>query len=145
MADALLFHTADGGDLEIVNGQVTTANGVYTAVYLSLFGGNEEDEGGSSTDHLQWWGNLDEDEPARRYRSRTPAALRLPAATSNLRAVKEAAEADLAWMVEAEIADEPPSVRARLTAPKRCEIDISIVINGERYPFTFDRPWGPTE
>ena len=43
--DVLLFQTIDDGNVEVINGIITMSGGLDTAAYLSLFGGNEEDDG----------------------------------------------------------------------------------------------------
>ena len=57
--DVLLTHTDDDGDIEVLNGLVTMAGGLETAVYLSLFGANEHDPGGLDSPQ-QYWGNWGE-------------------------------------------------------------------------------------
>lgn len=129
MTDVLLFHTEDGGEIRIENGRVEmTASGLETAAYLSLFGGNEDDRGISADDSLQWWGNVDERVPERRYRSATQALLRaLPLVSSTRRKVEEAAVRDLDWMISTGVASD---VRATATIPAlnrlhlRVEIDV---------------------
>lgn len=140
MSDAFLFHEPDGGALAWV-GEISQDDGLYSAVYLSLFGGNVVDSGDAADDGRQWWGNIGEAEESRRLRSRTPHALQLPATVSNLRAVQQAAESDLAWLVSAELAD---SVDARASAPDRgtCRLSVAIMVGQARYDFTFTRPWG---
>ena len=102
-SDILLFQTNDGGDINIVNGKVETTVGLETAVYLSLFGGNEDDNG--IGDNLaQWWGNIDA--PAlNRYRSQTQNILKsLPLISGNLTRIRDAINNDLAWLIETGIA-----------------------------------------
>ena len=57
MTDLLLYASLDGGEIEVTNGVLTTDEGPFQAMYLSLFGGNFEDSGDTSTDSEQWWGN----------------------------------------------------------------------------------------
>lgn len=143
MADVLQFNTADGGEIEILNGRPTMTNGLETAAYLSLFGGNERDGGIAADDHLQWWGNLGETEPARRYRSETQHLLRaLPAITANLRRVEAAAGRDLAWMVGS-VAEEVVAV-AGMPGRNRVALDIRITVDGKVIPLRFEEPWSPT-
>ena len=56
--DVLLYHTPDGGEIEMVNGLVTMSGGLETMAYLCLFGGNEEDDGRPGHDQLQAVGLL---------------------------------------------------------------------------------------
>ena len=80
-ANAIMYHTADGGELDITAGVVATDGGLSTAVYLSLFNGS-----------ARWWGGG--------YSCETLALLRTGAPTSSaLRAIEGAAQRDLAWLV----------------------------------------------
>ncbi|GAG06443.1 unnamed protein product, partial [marine sediment metagenome] len=56
--DILLLSTKDGGDINIESGLIEMTAGFETAVYLSLFGGNIEDDGTEATKSKTWWGNL---------------------------------------------------------------------------------------
>lgn len=139
-ADVLMFHTADGGEIEILNGVVTMSAGLETAAYLSLFGGNEQDSGLAGDDRKQWWGNLGETEQDRQYRSRTQNLLRsIPAIPANLLRIEDAANADLAWLLE-DVAD---SIEVTATMPgfNRVSIAATIVVGNQRYAFLFGAPW----
>ena len=139
--DVDLFHEADGGNITYKNGQAVMSDGLASSVYLSLFGGNELDSGEEATDALQWWGNIDEQDEARQYRSRTQYILRaLPAIPANLRKLEDAMQDDLAWMNE-EVADSVETT-AVLTAPRRVELEVTITIGESKYPFTFPETWG---
>jgi len=142
MTDVMLFQSLDGGDLELVNGVITLDESPFSAIYLSLFGGNTDDLGTSATKAKQWWGNTDEPEPTRHMRSKTQALLvSLPAVTSNLIRIQEAAESDLAWLTD-EIA-EGFEVIASLPARNTVRILIQVTgRDGTPYQFRFDRPWG---
>lgn len=102
-SDVLLFQTNDDGDINIVNGTVETTAGLETAVYLSLFGGNEDDNGiGDNLD--QWWGNIDVS-ALNRYRSQTQNILKsIPLISGNLTRIQDAINNDLAWLIETGIA-----------------------------------------
>lgn len=142
ISDVRLFHTPDGGEVEIVGGTVTMGDGLETAVYLSLFGGNERDRNLEADDRLQWWGNLDERDESRRYRSETQALLRaLPATTASLRRLEDAVSRDLAWL-EQEIAS---ALEVTVSIPRvnAIAIDVVVVVKfGTRYPFQFASNWG---
>lgn len=141
MTDVRLFQTNDGGEVSFVNGSpVLSQDGYESAVYLSLFGGNEKDSGIDGDKPRQWWGNLSESDPARTYRSETQNLLRsLPATAGNLKRVEDAANRDLAWMLE-DVAD---AVVAQVSIPRlnAVQIDISVEIDGTRAQFTFGQPW----
>jgi phage gp46-like protein len=141
MTDVRFLHTADGGEIEFVNGVVTLDDGLLTAAYLSMFGGNAQDSGLAADDRKQWWGNLGEPDPARRYRSETQHLLRsIPATSNNLKRVQAAAERDLAWMVEEDIAS-TVSVRVTIPALNRVRIAGNIVVADSAYPFAFSNEW----
>lgn len=129
--DVLLFQTNDGGDIDVDRGRVILSGGLETAAYLSLFGGNEQDSG-QPDDPLTWWGNIDEGQPERRYRSETQYLLRaIPAIPANLRRLEQAAERDLAWMVQVGAAT---SVRAAASMPGYNRVRIVVMIEADGIP-----------
>lgn len=141
MSDVLLYQTDDDGEINIQNGVVELSGGLETSAYLSLFGGNEDDDG-SDQSITQWWGNLDETLPERRYRSRTQFLLKsIPATSGNLLRIQDAVESDLAWMVEVGAASE---VSASVTIPSVNRVSIVISINafGDLNSFEFSENWG---
>lgn len=142
MTDVLLTHTPDGGEITIENGRVALTNGIETAVYLSLFGGNEEDSGAQGDDRIQWWGNLTETDPARIYRSETQHLLRsIPAIPANLRRIEGAVGRDLAWMAGDVVA--AANVTASMPGLNRIHIDIQLELaDGRRVPLVFEEAWG---
>jgi phage gp46-like protein len=140
VSDLLLFHTADGGEIELINGQPTMSDGLATAAYLSLFGGNELDSGLQGDDRKQWWANLSETDPARMYRSRTQCLLRaIPAIPANLRRVEDAASSDLAWFLD-EVAS-AVDVAASMPALNRVVIAIKITVASAVYELSFASKW----
>ncbi len=140
VSDVLLFHTADGGEIEFINGQPTMSDGLATAAYLSLFGGNEQDSGLQGDDRRQWWGNFGETDPARVYRSRTQNILRaIPAIPANLRRVEDAASADLAWLLD-EVAS-AVDVAASMPTLNRVVIDIGVTVGSLVYELSFASKW----
>lgn len=141
--DVKLFQTDEGGDLTVVNGVVEMAPGLETMAYLCLFGGNEGDDG-RDKNPANWWGNLDEDDPARRYRSETQNLLRsLPATSGNLKRVRDAALRDLNVFKTEGIAS---SVEVSVTVPglNRISIIIDIEARGEESRFEFAENWKAT-
>jgi phage gp46-like protein len=138
MADVLLFHTPDGGEIRIEAGRVEMTDGIETAAYLSLFGGNEDDSGIQGDDPKEWWANKLETSPARKYRSETQYVLRsLPAIPANLRRIEDAAGRDLAWMAESVASG--ISVVATIPRLNWVRIEIEIVLqDGRRVPMTFE-------
>ena len=80
--DAHLFHTPDGGELDVIGGIVTMCPGLDVAAYISLFGGNGWDDGTAKGDPKQYWGNRIESDPSEFLRSRTQYILQsLPFST----------------------------------------------------------------
>lgn len=129
--DVLLFQTTDDGEIEVEDGRVTLSGGLETAAYLSLFGGNEQDSG-RPDDPLTWWGNMDEGQPERRYRSETQYLLRaIPAIPANLRRIEQAAERDLSWMVSTNAAT---AVSATASMPGRNRVRLTIRIEADGAP-----------
>ena len=125
--DVLLFQTTDGGNISVVGGVVEMSGGLQTAAYLSIFGGNEDDAGGSDKAE-SWWGNLDEGDTAGRCRSETQNLLKALVATpANMRKVEDAASRDLAWMVP----DVATNVTVSASMPGLNKIKLTIDIDGD--------------
>lgn len=125
MTDVLLRQTDDGGSITVEGGLVLLSEGLETAAYLSLFGGNEDDAADADTT-LQWWGNLTETEPERTYRSETQFLLKsLPAIPANLRRIEQSAARDLQWMLDASVATSI-GVEATIPALNRVRINLTI-------------------
>lgn len=125
MTDVLLRLTPDGGDITVENGLTLMSDGLETAALLSLYGGNEQDPGDADSSE-QWWGNLGETEPNRRYRSETQYLLRsLPAVPANLRRIEEAAQRDLEWMLDSGIAK---SIAVSASIPELNRVQVDVVI-----------------
>jgi phage gp46-like protein len=138
--DVLLFQTNDDGDITVTGGITQLTGGFDTAFYLSLFGGNFEDDG-AQDNPFTWWGNLLENEPEGKYVSRTQNLLRgLPASSGNLRRIEEAALADLQWFLDAGIATDL-TVEASIPEYGRVKISGSITVDGVTIPFTFFENW----
>jgi phage gp46-like protein len=138
--DVRLFQTDDGGEIQVESGIVAMDGGLETAVYLSLFGGNEDDDGRPSN-LATWWGNIDEQLPERRYRSETQNLLRaLPATSGNLRRVEDAGNRDLAWLIEQNVASSV-SVSASVIGLNRVKITINVEAVGIPSRFEFLENW----
>jgi phage gp46-like protein len=140
VGDVLLFQTTDGGEINCTDGVVEMTPSFETAVYLSLFGGNEEDAGGDDKTY-SWWGNLDEQDQAFRYRSRTGYLLRaIPATSGNLQRLRAAVEADLQWFIDLKVASEL-SVVVSIPRLNTVLITITIIADGEEQDFSFTENW----
>lgn len=138
--DVRFFQTNDGGEIELQNGQLVMSDGLAEAAYLSLWGGNEGDSGLQADDRRQFWGNFGEVDPKRKYRSETQSLLlSLPATSSNLRRLEDAAKRDLAWFTE-EVADSV-EVTARIPKVNWVELHVVIVIGGSRIGKVFATNW----
>jgi phage gp46-like protein len=137
LTDVLLRQTNDGGDITLQAGLVLLSEGLETAAYLSLFGGNEDDPGETDVT-LQWWGNLLDVEVDRAYRSETQYLIRgLPAVPFNLRRIEQAAARDLQWMLDDKLAQ---SITVEATIPSAGRVRIGLVIitaDGQRIELFF--------
>lgn len=142
MTDIRLYHTDDGGEIDVVAGRFVLDDTPATAAYLSLFGGNERDANLAATEHLQWWGNLLEGDGSRHLRSETQHLLRtLPALSANLPRLATAVQRDLAWMESALAA----TITSRVTMPalNSIAIEVALEIDGTRTEFSITKHWGP--
>lgn len=137
-----MLQTNDGGEFEIVNGEPTMDDSPETSVKLSLFGGNKDDSGADGDARRQWWGNVDEADPQKRYRSETQALLRsLVPIPANLRRLEDAVVRDLAWMTENGTATFVAAA-ARMPARNTVEFTVSVEVDGRNFPITITKPWG---
>lgn len=138
MTDVLLRHTSDGGDIEYVNGRATLSEGLETAVYLSLFGGNESDSGLEGDDPIEWWGNKTENLESRKLRSETQHLLRsIPLVPANLRRIEDAVISDLGWMTGTDAIATFVGASASIPNRDTVQIDIRIEIDNEQFSFSF--------
>lgn len=137
MADIKLFQAEDGGDIEFINGTPTLdVNGLETAVYLSLFGGNEDDGGLTADIPKQWWGNFSEPLEIRHYRSEAQHLMRsLAVVPANVRRVEDAALRDLSWMTTELGAS--TAARASIPALNTFKLQVIVEIDNQKIPFTF--------
>lgn len=138
--DVQMFQTPDGGEITVTDGLVVMGGGLETMVFLSLFGGNQDDPGGTDVSK-SWWGNIVEPDRARQYRSETQNALiSLPATSANLRRVEDAAARDLAWMVREKVASSVDVV-ASVQGLNRVVLGVTIVADGDERDFVFAANW----
>ena len=138
--DVFLFQANNHGNITVENGVIEMSGGLDTAAYLSLFGGNE-DCSGRDTCPFSWWGNFSENDKAKKYISETQFLLKsLPAITTNLRRIEDAASRDLEWFLNKKIAS---SVTVVVTIPKLNTIKINVTIeaNGVESNFEFVENW----
>lgn len=138
--DISLFQTDNEGDITIEGGVATMNGGLETSAYLSLFGGDEDDNG-QTGNSANWWANIDETDPAKEYHSETQNLLQsIPATSGNLRRVEDAARRDLEWFITSKAAS---SIDINVTIPglNRVKITILIEARGEESSFDFVENW----
>jgi phage gp46-like protein len=132
--DALWKPCPDGGDITINGGEVVRSGGLPGAVWISLFGGNDDDAGDENSPQ-SWWGNLLESDPDWQVRGRTGTLIRgIPLASGNLLRIVRAAEQDLAWMVSTGVAT---SVFVDATILKARDVEITVVVQALNTSQTF--------
>ena len=138
--DVHLFHTPDGGDIELEGGQISLSPGIETMIYLSLFGGNSEDDG-TQDNPVAWWGNVDETIESRKLISRTQHIIDgLPASPANLLKINEAIRQDLKPMLEERIISDL-DVQSRIPETKKIALTISGIADGLEFSFSFTENW----
>lgn len=138
--DVRHFQIFDGGEISVVDGVVEMNGGLETTAYLSLWGGNEDDNGRDGHNKT-WWGNLSETQADRKYVSELQHLVQsLPLTIENLRRAEDAAKRDLAWMITSGAASRV-DVTARIPALNTLELDIEIEALGEEINFVFSENW----
>jgi len=140
--DLLLRDTPDGGDIVIFDGLISSDRALDTAVYLSLFGGNQEDNG-KVKNRKTWWGNtLRGVSESQKLVSRFQAIIfGLPMTTKNIMSAEEAAKLDLQWMIDEKLADEILA-DGRAVSNSRFHLKIQILLKGKTvYSNTFAMLW----
>lgn len=138
--DVLLFQTTDNGEINVSGGIVEMSGGLETAAYLSLFGGNEDDDGRDESS-ATWWANLNETGDSRQYRSETQNLLQaIPSVPANLRRIEDAARRDLAWFLSDNIVSKI-TVTASMPGLNKVRIIIDIEAVGEESQFDFVENW----
>tara|TARA_R110000744_G_scaffold333450_1_gene438844 strand:+ start:5727 stop:6173 length:447 start_codon:yes stop_codon:yes gene_type:complete len=138
--DVSLFQTDNEGNIIVEGGIVTMSGGLETSAYLSLFGGDEDDDG-RDNNPANWWANIDEVDPSREYHSETQNLLQaLPATTGNLRRIEDAANRDLAWFITSNVASSV-NVTASIPGINRIKLSIDIEARGEESSFEFVENW----
>lgn len=123
-----------------MDGFLQMTGGLPTAVYLSMFGGNYEDDG--LKDNTQsWWGNTQESDPVSTYRSETQFAVEsLPAIPANLRRIESAIYRDLQWLLDKKIVSLVTAV-ASMPALNRIQINITVQAEGDEHHFEYVECW----
>ncbi len=138
--DVLLFQTLDDGNINVENGIVDMTGGFETAAYLSLFGGNEDDDGAAGNP-FTWWGNITEIDVSKKYVSETQNLLHsIPATSGNLLRVEAAASRDLAWFLNDNIASKV-SVISTIPGLNKVKLIVDIIADGIESSFEFVENW----
>lgn len=138
--DIKLFQTNDGGNITVENGIIEMSGGLETMAYLCMFGGNEDDDGRDNNSFI-WWGNIDEPDQARKYRSETQHLLQsIPATTGNLQRVKDAINRDLSVFISEKIASSV-DIFISIPALNRIKIIINIIADGVESSFEYVENW----
>lgn len=138
--DVLLYQTDDDGEINVVNGIIEMSGGLETAAYLSLFGGNEDDDN-RNDNAFNWWGNLDEIDRTNQYRSETQNLLQsIPATTGNLNRITDAANRDLSWFIDKKIVSSI-SVIVSMPGVNKIRIVVDIEADGVESRFEFVENW----
>ncbi|MCH9712744.1 MAG: hypothetical protein K0U20_08990 [Proteobacteria bacterium] len=138
--DVLLYQTNDDGEINVENGVIEMAPGLDNAVYLSLFGGNEDCSARPNCP-FTWWGNISEDDDAFKYKSETLFLLKgLPATTGNLHRIEQAAIRDLNWLITNKVAS-TVLVTVSIPALNRVKILVNIEAEGMESNFEFVENW----
>ena len=138
--DVLLVQANDDGEITITGGVAEMTGDFSTAAYLSLFGGNEDDDG-ISDNGKTYWGNYLEIDPVFKYVSKTQNLLQsLPAVSANLLRIEDAAKSDLEWFLTKKIASSL-TVSATIPELNKVEITIAIEAQGEESTFSFTENW----
>lgn len=126
--DVHIFQTLDDGEITVINGVTTMVPGLGNAAYLSLFGGNELDDG-SDDNPNEYWGNYISHSHDQNYRSETQNLLiGLPAVSANLKPIEDAVNRDLRWMISSGVATD---INVTVTMPGLNRISIVVDIGGD--------------
>lgn len=132
--DLALDISPDGADL-VIDGDLKTDAGMAEAVYLSLFGGSD--------DEREWWGNLLAETEDQKLVSRTQNLLRaLPVTSANVTKIHDAVAADLQWITgETGFADEL-TIDVFIPEKNMCEIRIACAVSDQVFEWKFRKGWG---
>jgi phage gp46-like protein len=140
--DLLLAETPDGGEVAIENELFACDRSFNTAVYLSLFGGDKDDNG-KVKNSKTWWGNtLDGTQENEKLVSRFQAVISgLPMTAKNIQEAESAASLDLKWITDEGIA-EKIKVSGRAVTLSRFALRVDIQSGGKSiYENTFSLFW----
>lgn len=139
MTDIRIYNTMDGAFVNIKNGDVDMAVGLETSAFISLFGGDPDDDC-VGDNPLQYWGNRIETDAAEKLRSRTQYLMtHAPVSSANLARLKDAVLQDLEWM---KTAGHALKIDAVVSIEGANRVRIRINIDGQSAEFIEN--WGVT-
>ena len=119
--DVKLIITKEGFDIDLKNNFIEMTSGFESAIFLSIFGGNEEDDYSEATKEKQFWGNRLN---GNQYRSRTLKFINGNYANAqNLQLLEQNILLDLNWFIEENIAD---TLEVDCSIPNFNELKIDI-------------------
>ena len=138
--DILLNKSNNNGDICVENGAITLTGGFETAIFLSLFGGNENDAGGSDRTN-QYWANINEISDDVKYISQTQFLLNtIPLTSSNLLRIEDTIRQDLNWLISLNIASNI-GITTSIKGFNKLQVTINIRADGNENEFTFTENW----
>ena len=138
----MLEDTPDFGEIKIENGLFVNDQTFNTAVYLSLFGGNANDNG-KVKNKQTWWGNtlpgtMENEKMVSRFQA---VVTGLPMTTKNILQAEAAAELDLKWIIAESIADKIKAT-GKSAGKNKFEIAVEIKSHGDTiYDNKFSMFW----
>lgn len=144
--DVLLKMTNDGADLVIENALVACDRHFDTAVLLSLFGGNMEDDGRVEST-AGWWGNYtgtgDAESAGRKLVSKYQAVTTSgPLTASSAKAAVSAAKEDLAWLIDEGVCD-AMEITGEIAGVKTLTLAVTCIKEGaDVYSGKYALQWG---
>lgn len=112
MRDVWMFQTNDDGQVYAEDGDLVRTDGLETAAYLSLFGGNVEDDG-TSGNRAAWWGNAITGTESQHMTSRYQNFIEgREISSADLLRAEDLAMQDLSWLSELGLSVDSLSVSA---------------------------------
>ena len=138
--DVLFLDSNDGGVLQIEDGVIACDKTFKTAVYLSLFGGNFEDDGVTDSGKA-FWGNLIGEDKTKMVSKFQNTICSLPMTSKNLKLAEDAACSDLQWLIDDGIADKV-TASGKIKDLKTADFEINALKSGENIlSTTFGIEW----
>lgn len=141
IGDVLMYHSSeDCGEINESGGVIEMTEWYDTMAYLTLAGGNYDDDGSDATSHLQYWGNEGEP-PERQYRGRFQRWLSgQPITSASLLQLEADAKYDLEQVLIPRYA-QSLTVTARIKAPKMIELILVVAaLNGDERSIKIETP-----